>query len=152
MEKAGRVVVWLATALLGLLVGVASALEVGGALERDREYRASPVCTSAPVTASACVWEQSFSVRDSDTNTDERGKAPAATLLLPSGKPWEVSFRNTGPVLSQMRPGDAVVGLVWRGGIVEVRDADGRRQQTAYGPSEWPADRLGARSPSSPSG
>ncbi|WP_405419591.1 hypothetical protein [Streptomyces erythrochromogenes] len=143
MEKAGRVVVWLATALLGLLVGVASALEVGGALERDREYRASPVCTSAPVTASACVWEQSFSVRDSDTNTDERGKAPAATLLLPSGKPWEVSFRNTGPVLSQMRPGDAVVGLVWRGGIVEVRDADGRRQQTAYGPSEWPADRLG---------
>ncbi|MFF9981071.1 PH domain-containing protein [Streptomyces erythrochromogenes] len=143
MEKAGRAVVWLATALLGLLVGVASALEVGGALERDREYRASPVCASAPVTASECVWEQSFSVRDSATNTDERGKPPAATLLLPSGKPWDVAFRNTGPVLSQMRPGDAVVGLVWRGDVVEVRDAGGRRQQTAYGPSEWPADRLG---------
>ncbi|MEV6682835.1 PH domain-containing protein [Streptomyces erythrochromogenes] len=142
MEKAGRVVVWLATALLGLLVGVASALEVGGALEREREYRASPACASVPVTASACVWEQSFSVRESDTNADERGKEPAATLLLPSGKPWEVAFRNTGPVLSQMRPGDAVVGVIWRGGVVEVRDADGRRQQTTYGPSDWPADRL----------
>ncbi|MGW6984860.1 hypothetical protein ACWGE1_36320 [Streptomyces sp. NPDC054932] len=143
MQKSGQVAVWLAIALVGLVVGVASALEVGGALEREREYRASPVCASAPVTASACVWEQAFTVREFDTHTDDRGKEPAATLLLPSGKPWNVAFRNTGPVLSEMRQGAPVVGVVWRGGIVEVRDADGRRQQTTFGPVGWPADRLG---------
>lgn len=143
MEKTGRVVAWLAIALVGLLAGVASALEVSGALEREREYRASPACASVPVTASACVWEQAFTVRESDTHEDDDEKEPAATLLLPNGKPWNVAFRSTGPVLSHMRPGDSVVGVVWHGGIVEVRDADGRRQQTTFGPVGWPADRLG---------
>ncbi|MFE6909619.1 PH domain-containing protein [Streptomyces erythrochromogenes] len=143
MENAGRVILWWVTALLGLLVGVASATEVGEALEREREYRASPVCSSVPVTASACVWEQPFSVREAKADGVGRGERLAATLLPPSGEPWEVVFRNTGPVLSRMQPGDAVVGVVWRGGVVEVRDADGRRQQTEFGPSEWPADRLG---------
>ncbi|MFI1652333.1 PH domain-containing protein [Streptomyces avidinii] len=143
MEKTGRVVVWLAIALVGLLAGGASALEVGGALEREREYRASPVCASVPVTASACVWEQPFTVRESDTHTDDRHEEPAATLLLPDGKPWNVAFRDSEPVVSEMRPGDPVVGVVWRGSIVEVRDAEGRRQQTTFGPVGWPADRLG---------
>ncbi|CAM5620222.1 hypothetical protein SAVIM40S_02424 [Streptomyces avidinii] len=42
-----------------------------------------------------------------------------------------------------MRPGDPVVGVVWHGGVVEVRDADGLRQQTTLRPVGWPADRLG---------
>ncbi|MFE2171233.1 PH domain-containing protein [Streptomyces sp. NPDC059447] len=130
-------------ALVGLLAGVASALEVRGALEREREYRASPVCAAAPVTPSACVWEQSFTVRDSDTHKGEKGKEPEASLLLPSGTPWDVAFRNTDPVLTRLRPGDPVVGVVWHGGVVEVRDADGRRQQTTLSPVGWPADRLG---------
>ncbi|MCX4808580.1 hypothetical protein OG594_44575 [Streptomyces sp. NBC_01214] len=33
--------------------------------------------------------------------------------------------------------------MVWHGGIVEVRDAGGLRQQTTFGPVGWPADRLG---------
>ncbi|MCX4808581.1 hypothetical protein OG594_44580 [Streptomyces sp. NBC_01214] len=64
MEKAGQVAAWLAIALVGLFAGVMSAMEVSGALEREREYRASPVCASVPVTASACVWEQAFTVRE----------------------------------------------------------------------------------------
>ncbi|MGW8776565.1 PH domain-containing protein [Streptomyces sp. NPDC055796] len=143
MEKAVQVAVWLAIALVGLFAGVASAMEVSGALERERQYRASPVCASVPMTASACVWEQAFTVRESATNEGADGKEPTATLLLPNAKPRNVTFRNTGPVLSRMRPGDPVVGVVWRGGIVEVRDADGLRQQTTLGPVGWPADRLG---------
>ncbi|MER6251854.1 PH domain-containing protein [Streptomyces sp. NPDC001584] len=143
MEKAGRLAAWLAIALVGLLAGVVSAMEVSGALEREREYRASPVCASVPVAASACVWEQAFTVRESATNEGGNGKEPAATLLLPSGTPWNVAFRNTGPVLSRMRPGDPVVGVVWHGGIAEVRDAGGLRQQTTFGPVGWPSDRLG---------
>ncbi|MFF4424699.1 hypothetical protein ACFY04_28655 [Streptomyces sp. NPDC001549] len=116
-EQAGRVAVWLAIALVGLMAGVMSAMEVSGALEREREYRASPVCASVPVTASACVWEQAFTVRESATNESaasegDDGKKPAATLLPPNGKPWNAAFRNTGPVLSRMRPGDPVVGVV----------------------------------------
>ncbi|MBP2034766.1 hypothetical protein [Streptomyces avidinii] len=83
MEKAGQVAAWLATALVGLLVGVMAAMEVSGALEREREYRASPVCTSVPVMASTCVREQAFMVRESATNVGADGKDPAATLLLP---------------------------------------------------------------------
>ncbi|MFF3675830.1 PH domain-containing protein [Streptomyces sp. NPDC002120] len=143
MERASRVAVWLAIALVGLFAGVSSAIEVSGALEREREYRASPVCASVPLRASACVWEQAFTVRESATNEGADGKEPTATLLLPSGKPWNVAFPSTGPVLSRMRPGDPVVGVVWHGGIVEVRDAGGLRQQTTLGPAGWPADRLG---------
>ncbi|ROQ93729.1 PH (Pleckstrin Homology) domain-containing protein [Streptomyces sp. 2132.2] len=143
MENAGRIAAWLAIALLGLFAGVMSAMEVSGALQREREYRTSPVCASAPMTASACVWEQAFTVRESATNEGADGKEPTATLLLPNGKPWKVTFRNTGPVLSRMRPGDPVIGVVWHGGIVEVRDSDGLRQQTTLGPVGWPADRVG---------
>lgn len=42
-----------------------------------------------------------------------------------------------------MRPGDNVVGLIWHGRVVEIRDAAGRRQQTSAGPLGWPEDRLG---------
>jgi hypothetical protein len=42
-----------------------------------------------------------------------------------------------------MEPHDKVVGLIWHGQVVEVRDSDGRRQQTSAGPVGWPADRLG---------
>ncbi|MFD9727770.1 hypothetical protein [Streptomyces sp. NPDC059072] len=98
---------------MGLFAGVASALEVGGALEREREYQASPVCAAVPVTASACVWEQSFTARDRDTHKGEKGKEPEATLLLPSGKPWDVVFRTTDPVLTRLRPGDP--SSVWSG-------------------------------------
>ncbi|MFF4299521.1 PH domain-containing protein [Streptomyces vinaceus] len=143
MGNAGRIATWLAIALVALFAGVVSAMEVSGALEREREYRTSPVCASVPTTAAACVWEQAFTVRESATNTGADGKEPTATLLLPNGKPWKVTFRNTGPVLSRMRPGDAVVGVVWHGGIVEVRDTDGLRQQTTLGPVGWPADRAG---------
>ncbi|MFB7983984.1 PH domain-containing protein [Streptomyces vinaceus] len=143
MGNAGRIATWLAIALVALFAGVMSAMEVSGALEREREYRTSPVCASAPTTASACVWEQAFTVRESATNKGAKGKEPTATLLLPNGKPWKVTFRNTDPVLSRMRPGDPVVGVVWHGGIVEVRDPDGLRQQTTLGPVGWPADRAG---------
>jgi hypothetical protein len=42
-----------------------------------------------------------------------------------------------------MEPDDKVVGLIWRGRVVDVRDAAGRWQETSDGPLEWPEDRLG---------
>ncbi|MFI6207404.1 hypothetical protein ACIBAI_13510 [Streptomyces sp. NPDC051041] len=134
---------WLVLAVVTLVAGVASALEVRGALEREREFRAAPACASVPVEASGCLWEQDFAVRRADMHNGERGESPEAELSLPSGEPWEVTFRNTGPVASRMKPGDKVVGLIWHGQVVEVRDADGRRQQTSDGPVGWPEDRLG---------
>lgn len=139
----GRSLVWLLVGVVVLGVGVASALQVRGALEREREYRAASECASVPVTASACLWEQEFTVRSADTNRRGRNKSPEALLVLPSGKTWDVTFRQTGPVLSEMEPDDEVVGVIWHGRVVEVRDADGRRQQTSDGPVGWPADRLG---------
>ncbi|GGX00873.1 hypothetical protein GCM10010383_33640 [Streptomyces lomondensis] len=134
---------WLLFAVATLVVGVVSALQVRGALEREREFRAAPACASAPVRASACVWEQDFTVRTADMHRNDRYETPEAELTLPSGEPWHVTFRNTDPVLSEMAPGEKVVGLVWRGRVVEVRDAEGRSQPTSVGPQEWPADRLG---------
>ncbi|THA58016.1 hypothetical protein [Streptomyces sp. A1136] len=130
-------------ALVALLEGAVSALEVRGALEREREFRASPVCTSVPVEASACVWDQEFSVRRAEVHRNAKGKEPQAGLSLPNGKPWTVTFQDADPVVSEMEPGDAVVGVIWRGRIVEVRDADRRRQQTTFSPVGRPADRLG---------
>ncbi|MGW5368956.1 hypothetical protein ACWES4_11905 [Streptomyces sp. NPDC004011] len=54
-----------------------------------------------------------------------------------------MTFRQTDPVASELEPGDRVVGLIWHGRVVEVRDARGRRQQTSDGPVGWPEDRLG---------
>lgn len=138
-----RAVAWLLIAAVALVVGVAMALDVRGALERERDFRAAPMCASVPVKASGCLWEQEFTVRKAETHRRKRGKSPEAELLLPSGKPWEVTFRQTDPVVSEMEPGDKVVGLIWHGEVVEVRDADGRRQQTSSGPVGWAEDRLG---------
>jgi hypothetical protein len=136
-------VVWLLSAAVALVAGVAMAFEVRGALEREREFRAAPQCASVPLQASGCLWEQQFTVREADTNRGSRRESPEAELLLPSGEPWEVTFRQTDPVVSEMEPGDEVVGLIWHGQIVEVRDADGQRQETSTGPLGWPEDRLG---------
>ncbi|WP_369235237.1 hypothetical protein AB5J56_25260 [Streptomyces sp. R21] len=134
---------WLVIAVLALVLGVAMAFQVRGALEREREFRAAPACASVPVKASGCLWKQDFTVRKADTHRGERHESPEAELLLPSGKPWHVTFPQTDPVVSGMEPDDKVVGLIWHGQVVEVRDADGQRQQTSDGPVEWPEDRLG---------
>ncbi|MFC3350213.1 hypothetical protein ACFOOM_22855 [Streptomyces echinoruber] len=134
---------WLLIAVVALVFGTATAFEVRGALERERAFRAAPVCSSVPVRASGCLWEQEFTVRKADPHRGERGESPEAELSPPSGKPWEVTFRQIDPVVSRMEPGDRVVGLIWHGQVVEVRDSAGRRQQTSFGPVEWPEDRLG---------
>ncbi|GAP46261.1 hypothetical protein [Streptomyces azureus] len=136
-------VVWLLMGLATLVVGVAMALEVRGALDREREFRAAPVCASVPVKASGCRWEQEFTVRKAGLNRGRRNGSPEAELLLPSGKPWDVTFPQTDPVVSELEPGEKVVGLIWHGQVVEVQDADGRRQQTSHGPVGRPEDRLG---------
>ncbi|MFF7788532.1 hypothetical protein [Streptomyces sp. NPDC007991] len=136
-------VVWLLMGVVTLVVGVAMALEVRGALDREREFRAAPPCASVPVKASGCRWEQEFTVRQAATNRGKRNASPEAELLLPSGTSWEVTFPHADPVVSELEPGEKVVGLIWRGQVVEVRDADGRRQQTSDGPVGRPADRLG---------
>ncbi|MGW5277706.1 hypothetical protein ACWEQP_35405 [Streptomyces sp. NPDC004044] len=128
---------------MALVSGVATAFEIRGALEREREFHAAPACASVPVKTSGCLWEQEFTVRKADTHRGERSESPEAELLLPSGKPWEVTFRQTDPVVSEMEPDDKVVGLIWHGQVVEVRDTDGQRQQTSSGPVGWPEDRLG---------
>lgn len=76
-------------------------------------------------------------------NRRTRGEAPEAKPVLPSGKPWEVTFRRSEPVMSEMEPGERVVGVIWHGRVVEVRDVEGRRQQTSDGPVGWPEDRPG---------
>ncbi|MGI5376879.1 hypothetical protein ACQEV2_22045 [Streptomyces sp. CA-251387] len=134
---------WVLIAVVVLGVGVAMAFQVRGALEREREFRAAPACASVPVEATGCLWEQEFTVREVDTQRRKRREPPEAELVLPSGKPWEVTFPHTDPVVSEMEPGEKVVGLIWHGEVVEVRDADGRRQQTSSGPVGWPEDRLG---------
>ena len=133
---------WLLIAVAALAIGVAMAFLTRGALEREREFRAAPLCVSVPVEVSDCRWEQSFTVRSVDTHSGER-ESPEAELSLPSGKPWHLTFRWPGPVLSQLEPGDKVVGLIWRGQVVEVRNAAGTWQETSDGPLEWPEDRLG---------
>ncbi|MFF3636799.1 hypothetical protein [Streptomyces sp. NPDC002250] len=138
-----RSVMWLLVAVVALGGAVASASEIRGALERERAYRAAPACASVPVKPSACVWRQGFTVRTADLHRAQRNESPEARLALPSGKPWRVTFRQTDPVLSELEPGDEVVGLIWHGRVVEVRDAQGRRQQTSDGPVGWPEDRLG---------
>ncbi len=136
-------VTWLLMGVATLVVGVAMTLEVRGALDREREFRAAPACASVPVKASGCRWEQEFTVRKADLNRGRRNGSPEAELLLPSGKPWHVTFRQTDPVVSELEPGERVVGLIWHGQVVGVRDADGRRQQTSHGPVGWSEDRLG---------
>ncbi|CAL9325208.1 MULTISPECIES: hypothetical protein [Streptomyces] len=138
-----RSVAWLLSGVVLLALGVVSTLQVRGALEREREFRSAPACASVPVRASGCVWEQDFTVRTADMHRDERREPPEAELVPPSGEPWHVTFRNTEPVLSEMEPDEKVVGLVWHGQVVEVRDAEGRRQPTSSGPVGWPEDRLG---------
>ncbi|NEE10478.1 hypothetical protein G3M58_29000 [Streptomyces sp. SID7499] len=135
--------VWILLAVVTLGVGVASAREIGGALDREREYRGAPACAAVPVEASGCVWEQEFAVRGAAMNRGKRGEAPEAELVPPSGEPWEVTFLRTEPVMSEMAPGEKVVGVIWYGQVVEVRDGEGRRQQTSDGPVGWPEDRLG---------
>lgn len=142
-NKVVRTVIWLVLSVMALVMGVVMAFEIRGALEREREFRAAPTCASVPVKASACLWEQDFTVRKAELNRGKRNGAPEAELLPPTGEPWQVTFPQTDPVLSEMEPGDKVVGLIWHGRIVEVRDADGRRQQTASGPVGWAEDRLG---------
>lgn len=147
MGAAGRKtagnVAWVLIGALALGLGVAMAFQIHGALEREREFHAAPACVSAPVKVSGCLWKQKFTVRRAAMHNGERGKSPEADLLLPSGKPWHVTFLRTEPVLSEMEPDDKVVGLIWRGEVVEVRNADGLRQQTSAGPVGWPEDRLG---------
>ncbi|KOV96982.1 hypothetical protein ADK65_27585 [Streptomyces sp. NRRL B-1140] len=138
-----RSVLWVLIALVTLGVGAASAHEVRGALEREREYRGAPACAAAPVKASGCVREQEFTVRSAAANRGKRSASPEAELVPPSGEPWEVTFPRTEPVLSGMEPGEKVVGVIWHGQVVEVRDAEGRRQQTSDGPVGRPEDRLG---------
>ncbi|RYJ30640.1 hypothetical protein CU044_0983 [Streptomyces sp. L-9-10] len=138
-----RAVVWLLIAVVALVAGVVMAFEVRDALERERKFRAAPTCASVPVKASGCLWEQEFTVRSADAHRGERNEAAEAELSLPSGEPWEVTFRQTDPVMSGMGPGDNVVGLIWHGQVIEIRDADGQRQQTSDGPLGWPEDRLG---------
>ncbi|MFE0255060.1 hypothetical protein [Streptomyces sp. NPDC059010] len=142
-NKVVRTVIWLVLSATALVLGVVMAFEVRGAMEREREFRAAPTCASVPVKASGCRWEQDFTVRAAELNRGRRNGSPEAELLLPSGKPWEVTFRQADPVVSEMAPGEKVVGLIWHGQVVEVRDADGRRQQTSSGPVGWPEDRLG---------
>ncbi|MGC0209313.1 hypothetical protein [Streptomyces levis] len=138
-----RSVVWLVLSGVALVVGVVSAVQVRGALERERAYQAAPVCDTAPARAAECRWEREFTVRSADMNRGERHESPEAVLVPSSGVARHVTFPDTEPVLSEMAPGERVVGVIWRGRLVEVRDAEGRRQQTADGPVGWPADRLG---------
>ncbi|MET9761258.1 hypothetical protein ABZ016_19720 [Streptomyces sp. NPDC006372] len=142
-RRAAGSVAWLLMGVLALAFGVASALEVRGALDREREFRSAPVCASVPVKASGCRWEQAFTVRGADTHRGERNAPPEAELVPPSGKPWEVTFLHADPVVSELAPGDKVVGLIWQGEVVEVRDDGDRRQRTSDSPVGWPEDRLG---------
>lgn len=142
-NKTMRSAAWVLASVVALVAGMATAFEIRGALEREREFRAAPTCASVPVKASGCLWEQDFTVRKADMHRGKRNGPPEAELLLPSGESWEVTFPRTDPVVSEMEPDDKVVGLIWHGQVVEVRDADGRRQQTSAGPVGWPEDRLG---------
>lgn len=137
-----RAGVWMLLALLVAGLGLMVAGQVRGALEREREFRAAPDCVSVPAEASACLWEQDFTVRETALHRGKRSKAPEAKLMPPAGAPWRVTFRTTDPVVSEMEPEDKVVGLVWHGKVIEVRDTDGRRQPTSDGPVGRSEDRL----------
>ncbi|MHA4814531.1 hypothetical protein ACXZ65_09285 [Streptomyces aculeolatus] len=136
-----RGALWLLVAVVALVGGVWAASSVGGAWEREREFRAAPECTSVPVRASGCRWAQDLTVRDVDTGSMR--DLPKAELVLPSGKTWHVTFRGRSPVTPEMQPGDEVVGLIWDGRMVEVRDADGRRQRTYASPVGLSEENLG---------
>jgi hypothetical protein len=69
----GQAVTWLALAVVALVGGAVTAFEIRGALEREREFRAALACTSVPVEASGCLWEQEFAVRKADMHGGEQG-------------------------------------------------------------------------------
>ncbi|MFI7139698.1 hypothetical protein ACIBQ5_18590 [Streptomyces massasporeus] len=84
-----RSVMWILLAVVTLAVvtlgvGVASAREIGGALDREREYRGAPACAAVPVETSGCVWEQEFTVRSETAAKTVRwhGVALGATAIL----------------------------------------------------------------------
>ncbi|MEB8336056.1 hypothetical protein [Streptomyces endophyticus] len=141
-DRGARTLMWLMGAVLMLALGAAMIPEFRAAQEREREFRAAPVCASVPVEVSNCRWKQKFTVRSVDLHRGSRHKPPEAELLLPSRKPWHVTFRNTNPVLSGLEPHDKVVGLIWRGDVVDLRDTEGEQQETSDGPLDWPTDRL----------
>ncbi|WP_326570855.1 hypothetical protein OIE69_05810 [Actinacidiphila glaucinigra] len=141
-ERKSPTGLWLLVAVVALVIGVVMVFQTRGALEREREFRAAPRCVSAPLKVSDCRWDQRFTVRSADAHSGKR-ESPEADLLLPSGEQWHVTFRRTGPVVSQLEPDDKVVGLIWRGQVIEVRNAAGTWQKTSDGPLEWPEDRLG---------
>lgn len=133
---------WVLGGVLMLAVGAAMVPEFRAAQQRERDFRAAPVCAAVPVRASDCRWQQKFTVRSVDLHRSSRSESPEAELLLPSGKAWHVAFRDTNPVVSGLEPKDKVVGLIWRGDVVELRDTDGERQETTDGALDWPTDRL----------
>ncbi|MGW0683905.1 hypothetical protein ACWD2L_11155 [Streptomyces sp. NPDC002754] len=141
-DRGARTLMWLLVAVLMLAIGAAMIPEFRAAQQREREFRAAPVCASPPVEVSNCRWKQKFTVRDVDLNRGSRHKPPETTLLLPSGKTWHVTFRNANPVVSGLEEHDKVVGLIWRGDVVDLRDAEGERQATSDDPLDRPTDRL----------
>ncbi|GGN18286.1 hypothetical protein [Streptomyces fuscichromogenes] len=138
---------------LALLIGAVVAAYAGcwmfavllpATVREYREYRTAAVCPgSGPAgPVEDCLRTVTFTVRD--TVVDEQGGlAPRrhvrfeATL---SGAPYGngvVAFGAPGPVLRQLRTGDRVDGVVWRGAVMRLIRYDDE-QATADEPRDEP--------------
>ncbi|MFG2967231.1 hypothetical protein ACGFZS_28550 [Streptomyces sp. NPDC048288] len=109
-----------------------------------REYRAAAVC-SDPLPAGPaedCLRTVTFTVRDTVVE-GRRGLLPRRHVrfeaTLSGTRYWNgaVAFGDPGPVLRQLRTGDRVGGVVWRGAVTRLVRYDDE-QATADEPRDEP--------------
>ncbi|MEU8526230.1 MULTISPECIES: hypothetical protein [Streptomyces] len=121
----------------GLALAVASAAMFGRLLphqiERYEAYQAAEPCPrEAP--AVDCLQELTFTVTSVRMEPQRRGSY-AATLYLAPSLHTHVDFGNPDPLLQRLKPGDRVVGTVWRRQVTEL-DRGGVRQATTDRPRD----------------
>jgi hypothetical protein len=103
--------------------------------DRLADYRVAKVCAAGhplPGRAEDCLRTVPLTV---DTVEETRGGYRATV----SGAAWrgKVSFGNTGPLMTGVRAGDRVDGILWRGDVMALRQ-DGVRQATSDEPRDEP--------------
>ncbi|KUO10837.1 hypothetical protein [Streptomyces sp. DSM 15324] len=107
-------------------------------LDRYRDYASAGPCAAgtSPREHEDCLREVVFTV-DATRIKGGKGAVYRATL---SGAPfWNgvLDFGDSGPLLSELEPGDRVTGTVWRGEIMSV-SRDGLLQASSDEPRDDP--------------
>ncbi|MFF2024913.1 hypothetical protein ACFVW2_24290 [Streptomyces sp. NPDC058171] len=107
--------------------------------ERYRDFAAAEPCpadTAAPGPED-CLRMLTFTVQDATVKARGKNNRYRATLHRAPAWTETVSFGDPRPLLEGLRPGDRVIGTIWRGQITTV-DRGGTRQETSEQPRHNP--------------